>query len=276
MDVVVQVHVANGIPAFNVVGMPDKVVAESRDRIRAALSSIRVSLPPKRITVNLSPADLYKEGSHYDLPIAIGILTAMGIIHKPGGIVSYIVLGELALDGSITAVSGVLAAVVQAKSHGRGVICPYDNLVESGLICYVPVLSPKHLSPLVDYLNGVECTLTVSTSTNSPHKGHAGPTPGIADMRDVRGHVVAKRALEIAAAGGHNLLMIGSPGSGKSMMAKRLIGILPDLNTEEIIDTNVISSITQKGMRHLVTSRPFREPHSSTSLAAMVGGGRWA
>ncbi|ASI47679.1 MAG: YifB family Mg chelatase-like AAA ATPase [Anaplasma ovis] len=280
VDVVVQVHVAQGLPAFNIVGMPDKVVAESRDRIRAALSSVKAPMPPKRITVNLSPAGFSKEGSHYDLPIALGILSATGVLRQPEKLASHIVLGELALDGRITPVSGVLAAVVHAKSLHKGVICPCGNMTEAKFIHDIPILGPRHLLSLVDYLNEVEDTAELLTHSGLPsqerQRDDSQPTQVMPDMQDVKGHSVAKRAMEIAAAGGHNILMIGPPGSGKSMMAKRLIGILPDLDAQEILEINVIYSIVQKGMRHLVTSRPFREPHSSASLASMVGGGRQA
>ncbi len=280
VDVVVQVHVAGGLPAFNIVGMPDKVVAESRDRIRAALSSVKAPMPPKRITVNLSPAGFSKEGSHYDLPIALGILSATGALRQPEKLASYIVLGELALDGRITPVSGVLAAMLNARKLHKGVVCPHGNMTEAKLVCDIPVLGPKHLSSLVDYFNEVEGAAGVFAHHDLPvyEEPHAGGRLAqvMPDMQDVRGHSVAKRAMEIAAAGGHNILMIGPPGSGKSMIAKRLIGILPDLDAQEVLEINVISSIMHKGMRHLVASRPFREPHSSASLASMVGGGRQA
>lgn len=277
VDVVVQVHIANGLPAFHIVGMADKVVAESKERIRAALSSIRVFLPPKRITVSLSPAGIFKEGSHYDLPIAMGILTVLKIIGEGNSLRSYVVLGELLLDGSITCVRGILAAAYKAKKQGKGIICPYENAKEASLIDDVTVFGASHLLQLVSHINGgsshhnanageiAETTVGTKNNLNARDKG--------LDMSDVLGQEVAKRAVLIAAAGGHNLLMIGPPGTGKSMIAKRIVGILPDLSTDEIIDINVIYSIAKCKLERLKTSRPFREPHSSASMAAIIGGG---
>ncbi|MEH0831786.1 YifB family Mg chelatase-like AAA ATPase [Anaplasma bovis] len=280
IDVSVQVHISNGIPAFHIVGMPDKVVAESRERIRAALSSVNAVLPSKRITVNLSPANLYKEGSHYDLPIATAILAVMRVIKNVQKLSTYIILGELSLDGSIVAVSGILAASASARKIGKGIISPYCNAKEASLIGGIDVVSPKHLTTLIDFLNDNENSLDSdeivhfhATDTGIAKFDSEDSSPIIPNMRDVKGQVIAKRASEIAAAGRHNLLMIGPPGTGKSMIAKRIPGILPDLSVEEIISVNVIHSITGGGVERLSTSRPFREPHSSASMVAMIGGG---
>ncbi|SCV66557.1 Competence protein ComM [Anaplasma phagocytophilum] len=279
VDVIVQVHIANGIPSFHIVGMPDKVVAESRERIRAALTSIKAPLPQQRITVNLSPASLFKEGSHYDLPIVMGILSVMKIIKESEKLSSYIMLGELSLDGSITAVKGVLAAAVCAKNGSKGIICPYGNAREASLIAGLEVLGPRHLSNLVHYFSNNHYSANTdsaefyNTSDSRGKEFHIKSKTLTIDMGDVLGQEIAKRAALIAAAGEHNLLMIGPPGTGKSMIAKRIPGILPDLTPEEIIAINVISSITQSGIEYLITSRPFREPHSSASMPSIVGGG---
>ena len=266
INVEVQIHVARGIPAFNIVGLPDKAIAESRERIRAALNSINLSLPSQRITINLSPADLFKEGSHYDLPIAVGLLMTIGIIPKINDL-PYIILGELALDASITSVSGVLPAAISAQNQKIGIICPYNNGEEASLIKNISILSPKHLTSLINYFNKNE---TIPTPSNKLLIEN----PEYLDMKDVKGQSIAKRALEIAAAGGHNVLMVGPPGTGKSMIAKRLPGILPDLTYEQIIEINTIKSITKKCNNSISTTRPFRDPHSSLSIAAMVGGGK--
>lgn len=274
VDVVVQVHIASGLPAFHIVGMADKVVAESRERIRAALASIKIILPPKRITVSLSPAGIFKEGSHYDLPIAIGILTVLKIIKDKSSLRSYIVLGELLLDGSITCVNGILAAAYSAKKQGKGLICPHENVREASLIGDISILGSKHLLQLVNYANGNK-HIEPLEDTGECFEGNnkIAALDNSLDMKDVVGQEVAKRAALIAAAGGHNLLMIGPPGTGKSMIAKRIAGILPDLSSEEIIDINIIYSIARCKLERLATSRPFREPHSSASMAAIIGGG---
>ncbi|QXK91926.1 YifB family Mg chelatase-like AAA ATPase [Neoehrlichia mikurensis] len=266
LNVVVQIHVARGIPAFNIVGLPDKTIAESRERIRASLTSINMTLPTQRITVNLSPANLFKEGSHYDLPIVTGLLAIMNIIPKINDLSSYIILGELSLDGSIISVPGVLPSAISAYKEKKSIICPYDNGSEAALINNITILPVKHLASLINHFNN-------NNKIPPPKKQNIINNTISVDMKDVKGQLITKRAIEIAAAGGHNLLMIGSPGTGKSMLAKRLLSILPDLSHDETIDISIIASIYQK-CSTLLKSRPFREPHSSSSLAAMIGGGR--
>src|SRR5246500_1559277 len=266
-EVDVQVHIADsGGGQFNVVGLADKAVAESRERVRAALSAIGLALPFKRITVNLAPADLPKEGSHYDLPIALGLLAAMGVL-PASEMANYVAVGELSLDAQVTAVAGVLNAALAASASGRGLICPAACGAEAAWAGDLSILAPPSLIALVNHMKG--------TSVLSP------PTPKLAeatravpDLRDVKGQESAKRALEIAAAGGHNLLMIGPPGAGKSMLAARLPGILPSLEPAEMLELGMIMSVAG-GLRggELSQERPFRDPHHSASLPALVGGG---
>ncbi len=265
-DVDVQVHMAAGIPTFTVVGLPDKAVAESRERVRAALGALGLALPPKRITVNLAPADLLKEGSHFDLPIAIGLLQVMGVL--PGDeVAGYTALGELGLDGALLPVSGVLPATLGASSGGRGIICPAANGGEAAWANGPEVLAPTNLVALVNHFKGTQVL-------SPPEPAFADDAADYADLRDIKGQETAKRALEVAAAGGHNMMMIGPPGAGKSMLAQRLPGLLPPLSPAEVLEVSMIQSVAGAlaGGR-LTRRRPFRDAHHSASRAAMVGGG---
>ncbi|MCS6778651.1 MAG: YifB family Mg chelatase-like AAA ATPase [Geminicoccaceae bacterium] len=266
-EVEVQVHVAAGLPAFTLVGLPDKAVGESRERVRASLSALGLALPPRRVTVNLAPADLAKEGSHFDLPIALGLLIVMGVL--PADVVDgQIVLGELALDGSIQPVSGVLAAAIAAAAKGRGLICPAASGGEAAwLASEIPVLAPPTLLSLLDHARGLQVL-------HAPEPRPIEEPPITADLAEVKGQETAKRALEIAAAGGHNMLMIGPPGAGKSMLAARLPGILPPLDAAEVLEVGMIHSLSGRLVDgRLSRRRPFRAPHHTASMAAMVGGG---
>jgi magnesium chelatase family protein len=223
----VQVQIASGLPKFLVVGLPDKAVAESRERVYAALSAIGLSLPPKRITVNLSPADLPKEGSHYDLPIALGLLAAMGAIDTEM-LAGYLAVGELGLDGRIAPSPGVLLAAMHASARGLGLICPVAQGPEAAWAGDVEILAAPDLIALLNHFRG-------SFVLSPPVAGEAEP-PGVGpDLVQVKGQETAKRALEIAAAGAHNLLMSGPPGAGKSLLAACLPGILPDLTASEAL-----------------------------------------
>ena len=266
LPVDVQVQMAAGLPAFTIVGLPDKAVGESRERGRAALGAMGLALPPKRITVNLAPADLLKEGSHFDLPIAVGLLVAMGVL--PGEeIAGYTVLGELGLDGSITSVAGVLPAAIGASAEDRGLICPAACGGEAAWAGRIEILAAPTLLSLINHFKGTQ-VLT------PPEARLAAEEERYPDLRDIKGQETAKRALEVAAAGGHNLLMIGPPGSGKSMLAQRLPGLLPPLDPAEALEVSMIHSIAGhlEGGR-MRRRRPFRDPHHSASLPALVGGG---
>jgi len=267
VDVDVQVQVSSGLPSFTVVGLPDKAVAESRERVRGALTALGLALPPKRIVVNLAPADLLKEGSHFDLPIAMALLTAIGVLpaEEVGGLLA---LGELALDGRLTAVTGVLPAAIHASAKEMGLVCPADQGGEAAWAAGIDVLAPGSLLALVNHMKGTQVLSPPKPKAESGQKG------SLPDLIDVKGQETAKRALEISAAGGHNLLMIGPPGSGKSMLAKRLAGLLPPLSPAEALEVSMIHSVAgtlpDGGiLRH----RPFREPHHSASLASLAGGG---
>ncbi|MBI1272967.1 MAG: YifB family Mg chelatase-like AAA ATPase [Alphaproteobacteria bacterium] len=267
-DIDVQVQLSSGIVAFAVVGLPDKAVAESRERVRAALQALGLALPPKRITVNLAPADVLKEGSHFDLPIALGVLCAMGVLPLDE-LTGYCALGELALDGALMPVAGVLPAAVAAAAHGKGIICPAINGCEAVWAGEsVNVLAPPHLLALINHFKGTQVLPRPEAQLLPDEQG------GAPDMRDIKGQETAKRALEVVAAGGHNLLMIGPPGSGKSMLAARLPGLLPPLSPAEALEVSMVHSLAGhlEGGK-LLRRRPFRDPHHSASLPALVGGG---
>jgi len=262
----VQVQLAAGMPAFVIVGLPDKAVAESRERVRAALASIGLALPPKRITINLSPADLPKEGSHFDLPIALGLLAAIRATDAEE-LAHYVAVGELGLDGRIASSPGVLLAALHASGEGKGLICPAGQGAEAAWAGDVEVLAAPDLLALLAHLKG-------TTLLAAPRPGEAEPLAGGPDLKQVKGQETAKRALEIAAAGGHNLLMSGPPGAGKSLLAACLPGILPPLEPAEALEVSMVASVAGEliGGR-MVRRRPFRAPHHSASMPALVGGG---
>ena len=265
-SVEVQCQIAPGLPRFNVVGLPDKAVNESRERVNAALAAMGLSLPPKRITVNLSPADLPKEGSHYDLPIALALLAAMGVTDAEQ-LGDFVAVGELALDGRIVASPGVLLAALYASGQGAGLICPAVQGSEAAWASGVAVVAAPNLTSLLNHLKGTQ-------QLAQPVPGEAEPAGFGPDLKRVKGQEVAKRALEIAAAGGHNLLMIGPPGAGKSLLASCLPGILPPLSPAEALEVSMVSSVA--GMLEegrISRTRPFRSPHHSASMAALTGGG---
>ena len=265
VDVQVQVTSATK-HRFNIVGLADKAVAESRERVWSAFNALGLHLPGKRITINLAPADLPKEGAHYDLPIALGLMAAIGAI-PADAIEGFVAIGELSLDGSIAPVPGALPAGVLANGEGLGLICPEPNGAEAAWAGDMPLLAPQNLIQLMNHFKGTQ-VLTRPEPGEMLEKGSSH------DLRDVRGQETAKRALEIAAAGGHNLLMVGPPGSGKSMLAARLPGLLPALTAKELLDVSMVHSVAGLLDRgQLSRARPYRAPHHSASMAAMVGGG---
>lgn len=265
----VQCAVTPGMPAFSVVGLPDKAVSEARDRVRTALSSMAIALPSKRITINLSPADLPKEGSHFDLPIALSLLAALEIIPKDA-VESTTSLGELSLDGSLVPVIGALPAAMAAAEEDHTLLCPKDSGAEAAWVDAVQVLGASSLADVVRHYTG-------QSPLPPAEPGEVLLNGSDRDLRDVKGQERAKRALEIAAAGRHHLMMVGTPGSGKSMLAARLPGILPPLTAVEALETSMIHSLAglldEGGISR---TRPFREPHHTASMAAIVGGGRRA
>ena len=268
-SVEVQCAVTPGLPGFSIVGLPDKAVSEARDRVRTALSSLSIALPSKRITVNLSPADLPKEGSHYDLPIALALLAALEIIPSDAA-EAITALGELSLDGSLVAVLGALPAAMSAAEQNRTLICPRASGAEAAWVGAAQVLAPNTLADVVRHFTG-------QSPLAPAEPGEVLSDPKVRDLRDVKGQERAKRALEIAAAGRHHMIMVGTPGSGKSMLAARIPSILPPLSPTEALETSMIHSLSglldEGGISR---TRPFREPHHTASMAAIVGGGRTA
>ena len=265
----VQCAVAPGLPYFGIVGLPDKAVSEARERVRAAMASMSIALPSKRIVVNLSPADLPKEGSHFDLPIALALLAALDIIPKDA-VEATVSLGELSLDGRLVPVIGALPAAMAAAEENRTLLCPKACGAEAAWVGATQVLAAATLDEVLRHFTG-------QTPIHPAEAGEVISEPFSRDLRDVKGQERAKRALEIAAAGRHHLLMVGSPGSGKSMLAARLSGILPPLSAAEALETSMIHSLagllSEGGISR---NRPFREPHHTASMAAIVGGGKGA
>jgi magnesium chelatase family protein len=263
----VQVQVSTGMPGFSIVGLPDKAVGESRERVRSAFHAMGLSLPYQRITINLAPADVQKEGSHYDLPIALGLLATMKVI--PSDILAeYIVLGELSLDGRLAPISGVLPAAIHAVSLEKGIICPKACGGEAAWAGDITILAAETLLSLINHFKGIQVLSPPEPLMEEEDRQK------VLDLRDIKGQETAKRALEVTAAGGHNLLMLGPPGAGKSMLAARLPGILPPLTPSEALEVTMIQSLAGRlNKGKLIRTRPFRDPHHSASTPALVGGG---
>ena len=267
IDVQVQLSTGLSKPEFNIIGLADRAVKESAERIRNVLSALNLSLPPKRLTVNLSPADVEKSGSHFDLPILCGILCAIGILPE-SELSKYIIIGEVGLNGTIVKTNGILPASVWANQHGMGIICPGDQGAEARWAGHTNILAPFHVLELINHFKGTQILpippLSTPCAEQSTHM----------DMAEVHGQSAAKRALEIAAAGGHAMLMVGPPGSGKTMLASRLPTILPEMTPDEILETSIIYSIAgQLNGKSLITTRPFRSVHHTASAISLAGGG---
>ena len=263
----VQVQVAPGMPAFTIVGLPDKAVSEARERVRSALIASGLALPARRITINLAPADLPKEGSHYDLPIALGLMAAIGAIPHDA-LAGFTVLGELGLDGSISPVAGVLPAAIGANARGEGLMCPAQCGPEAAWASPdIEIIAASSLIQLANHFKGTQVL-------SRPQPKILEVKDAVLDLADIKGQESAKRALEVAAAGGHNLLMVGPPGAGKSMLAARLPSILPPLMPAELLEVSMVASIAGEIKGGALTNRrPFRAPHHSASMPALVGGG---
>ena len=263
----VQVMVSPGKIGMQIVGLPDKAVAESRERVQSALHASGLAMPPKKVTINLAPADLPKEGSHYDLPIALGLMAALGAIPAEA-LARFVVLGELSLDGTIANVTGVLPAAMGAQADDKGLICPHGCGPEAAWAgADMDILAPRSLIALANHFRGTQLLARPEAKIRPPALSSL-------DLSDIKGQETAKRALEVAAAGGHNLLMVGPPGSGKSMLAQRLPTILPPLLPRELLEVSMIASIAgELAGGQLTDRRPCRAPHHSASMAAMVGGG---
>ncbi|MFI3231681.1 MAG: YifB family Mg chelatase-like AAA ATPase, partial [bacterium] len=280
-SIIVEIDISQGMPSFDIVGLPDSAVKEAKDRVKTAIKNSNIAIPVKKITVNLAPADIRKEGAYFDLPIAIGILSCINTI-QPQSFEDTLIIGELSLDGSVRAVNGILSIVHTAKSKGiKKFILPYDNIKEAGLISDIEIIGVKTLTETIYHLGGTnkieplrvdaqklfqEC---IEENTNN--------SLSLLNYADVKGQENVKRALEIAASGMHNIIMVGPPGSGKTMMAKRISSILPDLSFEESIEITKIHSVSGilPNRNSLIHTRPFRSPHHTISHHAMVGGGRY-
>lgn len=269
----VEVDISQGLPVFNTVGLPEGAVKEAKERVKSAIKNSGYEFPPKRITVNLAPADIKKEGAGFDLPMAVGILTALDIVSKER-LEDYLLLGELSLDGRIKSIRGALSLAMAAKSHGkRGIILPQENAEEAAVVQGIKVWGVDFLSTVVDFLNGQK---TISPTYVDIQEVFRREKHYAEDFNEVKGQEHVKRALEIAAAGGHNIIMVGPPGAGKTMLAQRISTILPDLSFEEAIEVTRIYSVMGLLPPHssLMAIRPFRSPHHTISDAGLIGGGQ--
>lgn len=269
----VEVDIAQGLPAFATVGLPEGAVKESKDRVKAAIKNCGYDFPPRRITVNLAPADIKMEGASFDLPMAIGILAATETVQK-GKLGHYLILGELSLDGKVKSIKGTLPVAVAAREAGlRGILLPRENSKEAAVVKGIEVLPVDTLSGCVEFLNGRLSIEPVEIDLEEVFRREMNYP---IDFNEVKGQEHVKRCLEVAAAGGHNLIMIGPPGSGKTMLAKRLPTILPDMNFEESLETTKVHSVL--GLvppgKALIATRPFRNPHHTISDAGLIGGGQ--
>lgn len=267
----VEVDISNGLPVFSIVGMGDTAVMESKYRVNAALKNSDYEIKPKKITINLSPAGIRKEGAQFDLPIAIGILIASQLVKDKNDVIEkYLFIGELSLEGEVKGVKGVINSVILAKEKQyEGLVIPWENRNEASLIEGIEVVPVKTIKDVISFLEEGKRNLFEKEKLKKEENRFE-------DFSDVKAQYMAKRAMEISAAGGHNILLIGSPGSGKSMLAKRMAGILPEMTENEIIETTKIHSIAGEltESRPIISQRPVRMPHHSTTLAAMVGGGK--
>lgn len=264
----VQCALSPGLPGFAIVGLPNKAVSEARERVRAALSALGLALPSKKITINLSPADMPKDGSHYDLPIALALLAALNVV-PPELVEEFVALGELSLDGTLIPVSGTLPAALAAAEAERKLMCPKGCGAEAAWVASSQVIAPDSLHTVLAHLTG-------ATPLSPAAPGEISDNAPVKDFSDVKGQAKAKRALEIAAAGRHHLLMVGPPGAGKSMLAARLPSILPPLSPAEALETAMIHSVAGGMAQGLSRTAPFQDPHHTASMAALVGGGRSA
>lgn len=268
--VTVEVDIANGLPGLDIVGLPDTAVKESRERVRAAIKNAGFEFPVRRITVNLAPADMKKDGSGLDLPIAIGILAASGQI-RPEDCSQYVLIGELSLEGKLRGIAGILPMAFSVAEAGRTAVFVAPENAQEAIFGGLTVYAPETLYEVVMHLRG---EAVLQPAERAPLSEASGAVPD--DLAEIQGQPMAKRALEIAAAGGHNMLMVGPPGSGKTMLARRLSSILPRLSDQEAVEVTKIYSIAGllKSNTGLVSMRPFRSPHHTVSDAGMIGGGR--